>query len=133
MQISGQFMLHVIIHHELTDKHEVKMEKDYVSCWQVQWDKKGDIWKLKLRISERAGNDLIIQIYQASYSWRVKIKLSLALLLDSDSEPVHPSLVFPDLIFNIAFSRGSSWSRDQIWVSWIAGRFFTIWATREAL
>ena len=32
MQISGQFMLHVIIHHELIDKHEVKMEKDYVSC-----------------------------------------------------------------------------------------------------
>ena len=30
------------------------------------------------------------------------------------------------------FSRGSSWSRDQTWVSCIAGRFFTIWATREA-
>ena len=60
MQISGQFMLHVIIHHELTDKHDVKMEKDYVSYWQVKWDKKGDIWKLKLRISETAGNDLII-------------------------------------------------------------------------
>ena len=29
------------------------------------------------------------------------------------------------------FSRGSSWSRDQSWVSCIAGRFFTIWATRE--
>ena len=29
----------------------------------------------------------------------------------------------------ISFSRGSSWSRDQTWVSWIAGRFFTIWAT----
>ena len=26
----------------------------------------------------------------------------------------------------ITFSRGSSWSRDQIWVSWIASRFFTI-------
>ena len=32
----------------------------------------------------------------------------------------------------IPFSRGSSWPRDQTWVSWIAGRFFTIWATREA-
>ena len=31
------------------------------------------------------------------------------------------------------FSRGSSWPRDQTWVSLIAGRFFTIWATREAL
>ena len=31
----------------------------------------------------------------------------------------------------ISFSRGSSWPRDQTWVSCIAGRFFTIWATRE--
>ena len=32
----------------------------------------------------------------------------------------------------IPFSRGSSWPRAQIQVSCIAGRFFTIWATREA-
>ena len=32
----------------------------------------------------------------------------------------------------ISFSRGSSWSRDWTWVSHIAGRHFTIWATREA-
>ena len=32
----------------------------------------------------------------------------------------------------ILFSRRSSWPRDQTWVSWMAGRFFTIWATREA-
>ena len=31
------------------------------------------------------------------------------------------------------FSRGSSQPRDQIQVSSIAGRFFTSWATREAL
>ena len=30
-------------------------------------------------------------------------------------------------------SRGSSWPRDWTWVSCIAGRFFTIWTTREAL
>ena len=33
---------------------------------------------------------------------------------------------------SISFSRGSSWPRDQIRVSCIACRFFTIWATREA-
>ena len=33
----------------------------------------------------------------------------------------------------IPFSRGSSWPRNQTWVSCTAGRFFTIWATREAL
>ena len=32
----------------------------------------------------------------------------------------------------ISFSRGSSWSRDQTWISCIVGRFFTIWATRKA-
>ena len=32
----------------------------------------------------------------------------------------------------IPFSRGSSWSRDRTWVSCIAGRFITVWATREA-
>ena len=32
----------------------------------------------------------------------------------------------------ISFSRGSSWPRDWTWVSHIAGRCFTLWATREA-
>ena len=30
------------------------------------------------------------------------------------------------------FSRGSSWPRGQTWIFYIAGRFFTIWVTREA-
>ena len=29
----------------------------------------------------------------------------------------------------IPFFRGSSWLRDWTWVSYIAGRFFTVWAT----
>ena len=33
----------------------------------------------------------------------------------------------------IPFSRGSSWFRDWTCISCTAGRFFTIWATREAL
>ena len=33
----------------------------------------------------------------------------------------------------IPLSRGSSQPRDQTWVACTAGRFFTIWATREAL
>ena len=32
----------------------------------------------------------------------------------------------------IPFCRGSSGPRDWRWVSFIAGRFFTVWATREA-
>ena len=34
---------------------------------------------------------------------------------------------------SIPFSRGSSWPRAQTQASRIVGRFFTIWATREAL
>ena len=33
----------------------------------------------------------------------------------------------------IPFVRGSSWPRDRIWVSCVAGRFFTIWATGKTL
>ena len=33
----------------------------------------------------------------------------------------------------LPFYKGSSQARDQIQVSHIAGRFFTVWATREAL
>ena len=33
----------------------------------------------------------------------------------------------------ISFSRGSSWTTDRTQVSCIAGRRFTVWATREAL
>ena len=33
----------------------------------------------------------------------------------------------------VPFSRGSSWPRDQTWVSRIAGTFFTVWAIMEAL
>ena len=32
---------------------------------------------------------------------------------------------------DISFCRGSSWPWDQTWVSHIAGRRFTVWATRE--
>ena len=32
----------------------------------------------------------------------------------------------------VPFSRGSSQLKDQTWVSCIVGRFFTMWATREA-
>ena len=33
---------------------------------------------------------------------------------------------------SISFSRGSSQLRDRTWVCCMAGRFFTIWATKEA-
>ena len=33
----------------------------------------------------------------------------------------------------IPFSRGSSWLKDLTQVSHIVGRFFTVWATKDAL
>ena len=33
----------------------------------------------------------------------------------------------------IPFSTGFSWPRARTWVSYVAGRFFTVWATREVL
>ena len=45
------------------------------------------------------------------------------------SSPVHGILQARILEWvAIPFSRGSCWPRDQIWVSCISGRFFTIWA-----
>ena len=32
----------------------------------------------------------------------------------------------------ISSSKGSSWPRDQTWVSYTVGRFFAVWATRKA-
>ena len=32
----------------------------------------------------------------------------------------------------ISYARGSSWPRDQTRISHIEGRFFIVWATREA-
>ena len=47
--------------------------------------------------------------------------------------PVHGILQVRILEKGIHFSGGSSWPRDQTWASCIAGSFFTIWTTREAL
>ena len=43
-----------------------------------------------------------------------------------------PQAGIPEWV-DIPFSKGSSQPRDQTQVSCISGRFFTIWATREAL
>ena len=65
----------------------------------------------------------------------VCVSCSVALCDPMDcSLPVHGILQARILEWvAIPFSRGSSWLRDQTQVSYIVGRFFTIWATREAL
>ena len=71
--------------------------------------------------------------YCWSLSWRI---LSITLLAFEMSEIVHwfehsLALPFLGIGMKLTFSSGSSQPRDQTQVSCIAGRFFTIWATRE--
>ena len=90
--------------------------------------------------------------YQDRFSINIKVKNFFWFLWDSESEvaqscptlwdPMDSSLpgsvirgIFQSRILEwaaISVSRGSSQPRDQTWVSCIADRRFTIWATREA-
>ena len=45
---------------------------------------------------------------------------------------IHSYIYIWKYVNHSVVSREFSWLRDQIWVSHIAGRFFTIWATKEA-
>ena len=82
---------------------------------------------------------LVAQLYHCQSEVKVKVtQLNLTLCDPMDCSPPGSSVhgILQARILEgvaIAFSRGSSWPRDQTWVSPIAGRFFTIGATREAL
>ena len=68
--------------------------------------------------------------------WKVKVKVaqSCPTLCDPMDCTVHGTLQGRILEWvAFPFSRGSSQPRDQTQVSRIAGRFFTSWATREAI
>ena len=72
--------------------------------------------------------------------WKVNVKV---LVMSSSLGPIDCSLSVSSVHgilqarllewVAIHFFRGSSWPRDWIWVSCIAGRFFTIWATRVSI
>ena len=69
--------------------------------------------------------------------WVKVTQLCLTLCNPMDCNPpgssVHGNLQARILkLVTISFSRRSSWPRDWIWVFCILGRYFTIWATREA-
>ena len=70
----------------------------------------------------------------------VELKVLVAQLCLTLCNPMEPARLLCDGISQVGilewvampFSKGSSQPRDQTRVSCIAGRFFTIWATREA-
>ena len=71
-------------------------------------------------------------IKKAEWVW-VKIAQSCPTLCDPMDYTFHG--ILQDRILEwvaVPFSKGSSQPRDWTWVSSIAGRFFTSWATREA-
>ena len=74
--------------------------------------------------------------FSLSCVW-LRTKLCLTLCNPMDSSPLVSSAygIFQARILEwvvISFSKGSSPPRDQIWVSWTTGRFFTHWAIRDA-
>ena len=79
-------------------------------------------WELNKRICESV---LVAQLLFATL-WTVASQAPLSMGFSRHS---------PEWLLQwvaIPFSRGSSWPWDQTWVFCITGRFFTIWATREA-
>ena len=75
-------------------------------------------------------------ISPTTLKWRSEMKVAQLCpnLCDHMEHTVHRILQARILEWvAIPFSRGSSRHRDQTWVSCIAGGFFTIWDTREAL
>ena len=70
-------------------------------------------------------------------TWELVAQSCLTLWDPVDCRPPGPSVhgILQARILEwvaISFSRGSFWLRDWIQVSHIVGRFFTVWATREA-
>ena len=78
--------------------------------------------------------------YMCAYIWKVKMLVSQSCLTFCDHTDRSPPGSSAHGILQarilewvaILFFRGSSLPRDGTWASCIAGRFFTIWATREA-
>ena len=84
-----------------------------------------------------------ICIFSSGWTKKLKVKVLFAqsclTACDSMDHSLPGSSVYQILQARIlewvasSFSRGSSWPRDQTRVSCIAGRFFTIWTTRETV
>ena len=83
------------------------------------------------------------QVYFHDFSFKcMKVKVSVTQSCPTLCDPMDcspPDSSVPGILqartlewVAIPFCRGSSWPRDQTWVSCMAGRFFTIWATWEA-
>ena len=99
------------------------------------------IWKNKQPFGKNAGNSVLwgtsFQYDEKQESVKVLVAQSCLTLCDPTDlsppgSPVHGILQARILLWvAIPFSRGSFQPRDQTQVFHIAGRFFTVWVTRE--
>ena len=121
--------------------------KGYNDWWAYKWDSTGASpkWEGKASricscFSSTTWNALCLPVVLTHLP--VKVKLLVAQPCPTLHDPMDWSLpgfpvhgILQTRILEwvaIPFSRGSSQPSDQTWVSHIAGRLFTIWATREA-
>ena len=105
-----------------------RIQSHWAPCWQY-------ILKLfskhrRLYCTWKFGGKL--RLFQSSKR-KVKVAQSFPTLCDPMDYTVHRILQAKILEWvAVPFSKESSQPRDQTQVSWIASRFFTVWATREA-
>ena len=128
----------------LTDWTEVLIHSAQGLCWLV-WGARKHSDQYCLVSSRLLGNiqkpwmRMSFKKYSLSWERKSEVAQSCSTLCDPmDYSPPGSSIhgIFQARVLEqvaFPFSRGSSRPRDQTWVSCIAGRHFTIWATREAL
>ena len=92
----------------------------------------GDYFELNVYCSSCVATEVPAQLQGV----KVKVLVASTLCEPMDCSPPGSSvhrILQPRILewVSIPFSRWHSWPRDQIQVSYIAGRFFSIWATRE--
>ena len=112
----------------------------FLSCkWKgLPWVSKSNKWQVDLEVPLPQPGQAAIIDYRLFPLSQVKVKVKVAQWCPTLCHPmdytVHGILQARTLEWvAIPFSRGSFQPRDPVWVSRTAGRFFTVWATREVL
>ena len=119
-----------------TEFHFGKMEK-FRSCTEVLLHINVDVLNYPWTVHWK-----VVIVENSRYTYRIHMYVLIAQLCPTFCDPMDcspPGSFIHEISQTrilewvaIPFSRGSSWLRDQTQVSFIAGRFFIIWATREA-
>ena len=111
-----------------------------ILAWRIPWiEKPGGLWSIGLQSVGHSWTTNTFTFHPCS----VKLKVLVAQSYPTLSDPMDctlPGSSVPGILQTrilewvaIPFSKGSSRPRDGTQVSCIAGKFFTVWATREAL